>query len=76
MMKYIQLKYAGFIVFDQQTKHKEMRSKFPNDTLISAGFVSGTMEKDQIWCEGESASLGRGFDENDSDSLHRRISIY
>ena len=76
MMKYIRLEHAGFVIFEQSQKHADVAQKFPNDTVISAGFVSGTMEEDQIWAEGQSQSLHKSAKDEDSSWLWRRISIY
>ena len=76
MMKYMQLEYAGYIIFDQSQKHSDMAKKFPNDKVKSAGFVSGVIEPNQINCHGESNSLRISSKEIDSEMIGRRLSVY
>ena len=76
-MKYIQLEYAGYIIFDKSQKHSDMAKKFPLDKVISAGFINLNIEgKEHIQCHGESTSLGIKSDPYDEDMLFRRLSIY
>jgi hypothetical protein len=76
MMKYIHLELAGYILFEQGQKHSTMAKRFPTDTVISAGFVEGAIDKDQITCCGESSSLNKSSKPQDSDYVYRRLSIY
>lgn len=75
-MKYIRLDYAGFVIFEESQKHSDIAKLYPNDTVLSAGFVRGVLEDGQIDCSGESTSLNKKADEEDSDDLKRKISSY
>lgn len=76
MMKYIYLDYAGFVIFDKSQNHSDMAKKFPNDTVLSAGFVESWSEEFSIQCEGESESLHISSKKGDSEMLTRRLSAY
>lgn len=76
-MKYIQLEYAGYILFEQSQSHEGIANKFPNDTVISAGFVSQyDVKSDQVSCFGESQTLILSPAPGDSDFIHRRLTSY
>ncbi len=75
MMKYIQLEYAGFVVFDKSQNHAVMAKKFPSDNVLSAGFVGVIVEEDSVLCEGNSQSLNKSSKEKDSKYLHRKLSV-
>lgn len=75
-MKYINFRYAGFVVFEQSQTHKDMAERFPNDEVISAGFVNGTCDYDQISTHGESVTLKMSSRKSDGESIGRRILIY
>ena len=75
-MKYIHLDLAGFIVFDRGVKHCDMADKFPHDTVLSAGFVESWTEDLEIICRGESQSLNKESNKDDSRMLTSRISGY
>jgi len=77
-MKYIQFLGRGFVVFERVMTHKQMAQKFPNDEVVSAGFVSMnvTTDEDHIRCGGESVSLKKSSHSDDSDRLTRRLSLY
>jgi len=76
-MKYIQLEYAGYIIFDKSQKHSDMAKKFPYDKVLSAGFVDSSAENFSMDCYGESQSLNiKADDKWDSDALTRRLSVY
>ena len=75
-MKYINLEYAGYIIFDKTQKHSDMAKKFPNDNVLSAGFIEVAAEEDCIACYGESTSLKKESKPDDSKYLERRLSIY
>ena len=75
-MKYINLEYAGMIVFDKGQKHSDMARKFPHDTVLSAGFVESSSDELSFSCFGESTSLDKQSDADDGETLQRRLSIY
>ena len=76
-MKYIQLDYAGYIIFDKGQKHSDVAKKYPSDTVLSAGFVEIYGEdKEVISCRGESSSLNVKSKEIDSEIMFRRLSVY
>jgi len=76
-MKYIKFDYAGFIIFDKSQKHSEIAKKFPNDTVLSAGFVEMSLDTaDQVGCYGESTSLNKKSEKGDREMLFRRLSLY
>lgn len=77
MMKYIKFDYAGFVVFDKAQKHSAIASKYPHDTVLSAGFVDMAMEdKGDVSCQGESTSLNVKSQPIDSNLLWRKLSVY
>ena len=76
MMKYIQFEYAGYVIFEQAQKHSDIAKKFQMDNVLSAGFVSGVIEEDQISCHGESQSLRKSAKPNDCKYIYRKLSIY
>ena len=75
-MKYIKFKTAGIILFEKHIEHSAMAQKFPTDEVLSAGFVSGVIEPNQIDCYGESVTLKKSAKDEDSDTLYRRLSPY
>ena len=75
-MKYIRFKYAGFVVFEETQTHKSIAKRFPTDEIESAGFVSGTFDKEYLGCHGESTTLNVSSKPNDSEWLYRRLSVY
>ena len=76
-MKYIKFEYAGFVVFDKSQKHSDVAEKYPNDTVLSAGFVEmGIDQAIQIGCYGESTSLNKKAEKGDAEKLFRRLSLY
>jgi len=72
-MKYIRFELAGFVVFEEGQKHSDIVKKFPNDKVISAGFVNLMIDKDQVQCHGESQSLNSRPDKEDDMWLWRRL---
>jgi hypothetical protein len=77
-MKYILFEDAGYVIFEGGTKHSTMVYKYPNDKVISAGFVNinDTAEESALSCYGESQSLDIKSDEKDTEYLARRLSCY
>ena len=77
-MKYIRFLDAGFVVFQEHITHAKMKQKFPNDEVLSAGFVSLKCEAgyDYLGCSGESVSLKTSSKDRDSEDLERNMSIF
>jgi hypothetical protein len=73
-MKYIRFEYAGFVIFEEDQKHSDIALKFPNDTILSAGFVKIAFEEDQIGVYGESASLSKACNPDDGKALYHKLS--
>jgi len=75
-MKYIRFELAGLVVFEEGQEHSIIAKKFPNDKIISAGFVNLMIDEDQVQCYGESLSLNSSPNKEDNKRLWRRLSIY
>lgn len=75
-MKYINFKYAGFVIFEQSQNHSDIAEKFPMDEVESAGFVSMSLDEDQVGCHGDSMTLKTKPAPSDASMLYRRLSIY
>jgi hypothetical protein len=74
-MKYIRFEFAGFIIFEKTLNHSDIAKKFPDDKIISAGFMGLMIDEDQVQCYGESQSLNSGPNKKDNMWLWRRLSI-
>lgn len=77
-MKYINLKNAGYVIFEELTSHKDMAAKFPRDEVVSAGFVAmwATDDEMQVKASDGSETLKVNSLEDDADKIKRRIKLY
>lgn len=77
-MKYINLKLAGYVIFEELTSHKDMAAKFPRDEVISAGFVAmwATDDEMQVQASDGSQTLKVNSLDNDAEHIKRRICLY
>lgn len=76
MMKYVRLDYAGLVIFDKSQKHSDVANKFPNDRVISAGFINMDVTSAHVNCYGESQTLHKSSrEQEDADMFNRRFSI-
>ena len=75
-MKYINFENNGFVLFERHQNHSDIAQKFPNDKILSAGFVGMSVDEDQIQCSGESVTLKTKSQVSDRERLYRKLSIY
>ena len=81
MLKYIQTRQRGYILFESAQSHKDMFAKLdaPNssDELISAGFVylDECSNPPTLRCRGESTSLMVGSKTNDGPALTNKLQL-
>ena len=79
-MKYIKLKYHGFVLFENTQTHMEMAlsilgSHTRLNEVESAGSVKAVdwYDNGQVVCSGESIGLGLRAAEGDTDMLRTRL---
>ena len=74
-MKYINFKYAGYVIFEETQNHKDIAKRFPTDEVISAGTIKlyPNGEENPLGTFGESTSLLKKSEVADADWILRRL---
>ena len=76
-MKYINFENAGVVIFEDHQVHKDIAEKFPNDKVLSAGFMNAWAIGDDliVGTHGESVTLKASNSDSLGGSNSNRLSV-